>query len=95
MSNRRNFKFTKIKQYAFDGIKRFVTCNNLLTYMDSNKKFKIHTNASKLQLGVVISLKQKPVTLYSRPNIECQIRYAVTEKDMLGIFESLKEFRTW
>ena len=63
--------------------------------MDSNKTFKIHTNASKLQLGVVISLKYKPITLYNRKPTEYQRRYAVIENDLLSIFETLKEFITW
>ena len=40
--------------------------DNLLTFPDFNKTFKIHTNASVFQLGVVISQKGKLITFYSK-----------------------------
>ena len=48
------FECTKIKQDAFDEIKRIVARKTLSTYPDFNKMFKIHTNDSAFQLGVVI-----------------------------------------
>ena len=47
-----------------------MACNTLLTYPDSNKEFKIHTDASKFKLGAVISQKGEPIDLYSRKLIE-------------------------
>ena len=49
-SNKRNFKWTKVKQDAFDKIKRIVARDTLLTFQKFNETFKIHTNASVLQL---------------------------------------------
>ena len=45
-----NFKWTYVKQDAFDEIKRIATRNTLLTYPDFNETFKIHTDASAFQL---------------------------------------------
>ena len=39
----------------FEEIKRIVDRDVLLAYQDFNQWFKMHTNASDLQLGVVIS----------------------------------------
>ena len=47
----------KVKQYAFEKIKRIVACDTLLTYPDFNETFKIHTDARNFQLGVVIIQK--------------------------------------
>ena len=41
-----NFKWTKVKQYAFKEIKRIVARDTLLTYLGFNETFKIHTDAS-------------------------------------------------
>ena len=38
----------------------------LLSYPNFDKPFDIHTNASDLQLGVVISQNKKPIAFYSR-----------------------------
>ena len=43
-----------------------MSLNTLLDYTDFNEEFKIHTNASDLQLGEVISQKGKPITFYSK-----------------------------
>ena len=47
----------QVKQDAFDKIKRIMARDTLLTYPDFNETFKIHTDASAFQLGVVISQK--------------------------------------
>ena len=53
-------------QKCFDAIKRVIGSELLLAYPDFNAPFEIHTDASKLQLGAVISLKGKPIAFYSR-----------------------------
>ena len=45
----------KSNKIQFDEIKRIVACDTLLTYLEFNEAFKIHTNASAFQLGVIIS----------------------------------------
>ena len=72
------FKWTKTKKIAFDEIKQIVACDNLLTYPDFTKEFKIYTDARDLQLGEVIIQKVKPIALYSIRLTETQRRYIVT-----------------
>ena len=64
---------------------------NLLTYPDFNEKFKIHTDASKFQFGVVVSQKGKPITFYSIKLTNSQKRYTITEKHLLIIVETIKK----
>ena len=56
-SSKLKFECTKIEQDALEEIKRIVACDNLLAYLGFNKEFKIHTNASDLQLEAVIRYK--------------------------------------
>ena len=49
-----NFKWTKIKQDAFNEIKRVVARDTLLTYPDPNDEFKFQTYARSFQLGEFI-----------------------------------------
>ena len=65
----------------------------MLTYPDFNQPFIIHTDASHLQLGAVISQNGKPIAFYSRKLNPAQTRYTTTERELLAIVETLKEFR--
>ena len=65
----------------------------LLAYPDFDKTFDIHTDASKAQLGAVISQDKKPIAFYSRKLNPAQTRYTTTERELLAIVETLKEFK--
>ena len=80
-------------QKCFDAIKRVIGREVLLAYPDFNAPFEIHTNASKLKIGAVISQKGKPIAFYSRNIISAQQNYTTTEKKLLSIVATLKEFR--
>ena len=90
LSIKRNFKWKKVEQDAFNKIKRIVASDNLLTYPDFNEKIKIHTDASAFQLGAVIIQKGKPIAFYSRKLTDDQMRYTVTERKLINIVETLK-----
>jgi hypothetical protein len=63
----------------------------MLAFPDFSKPFVIHTDAT--QLGAVISQDDKPIAFYSRKLNPAQTRYTTTERELLSIVETLKEFR--
>ena len=80
-------------QKCFDATKYMIRREVLKGYPDFNAPFEIHTDASKLQLGAVISQKGKPIAFYSRNMNSAQHSYTTTEKELLSIVEALKKFR--
>ena len=80
-------------QKCFDAIKRVIEREVLLAYPDFNAPFEIHTDAQKLKMGAVISQKGKPIAFYARKMNSAQQNYTKTEKELLSIVETLKEFR--
>ena len=50
-------------------------------------------DASKVQLGAVISQDNKPIAFYSRNLYPAQVNYTKREREVLSIVEILKEFR--
>ena len=91
-------KGTKIKwtpelESAFHAVKEMVCQETLLNYPDWSKPFDIHTDASDYQLGAVISQEGKPIAFYSRKLNKAQRNYTTTEKELLSIVETVKEFR--
>jgi hypothetical protein len=87
------FQWTEIEQQACEKAKIIICKEVLLSYPDFNKPFEIHTNASDLQLGAVIAQKGKPIAFYSRKLTPTQRRYTTTERELLAIVETLKEFQ--
>ena len=67
------------KKDSSDEIKWIVARNDLLAYPDFNEEFKIHTNASDFQLGVVINQNGKLITFYSRKLTDTLKIYSITE----------------
>ena len=91
-SIKNKFKWKKVEQDAFDKIKRIVARDTLLTYLYLNENVKIHTDAGTFQLGTVISQKVKPIAFYTEKLTYDQQRYTVTDRELLIIVETLKEF---
>lgn len=93
-SSKTKWKWENTHQEAFEEIKKEIAKETLLAYPDFNKPFEIHTDASKLQLGACISQDNRPIAFYSRKLNPAQTRYTTTERELLSIVETLKEFKT-
>ena len=91
-SKKCKFNWTEIEQKAFEDMKKIVGRDVLLSYPDFNKEFVVHTDASKYQLSAVISQNNKPIAFYSRKLSSAQRNYTTTEKELLSIVETLREF---
>ena len=87
------WQWTDTEQKAFETMKRIISRETLLAYPDFTKPFIIHTDASHTQLGAVISQDNRPIAFYSRKLNPAQTRYTTTERELLSIVETLKEFR--
>jgi Reverse transcriptase (RNA-dependent DNA polymerase)/RNase H-like domain found in reverse transcriptase len=59
------WEWTDIHQAAFDRMKTILARETVLAYPDFNQPFHLHTDASKYQLGSVISQNDKPIAFYS------------------------------
>ena len=93
VSKNAKWQWTDVEQNAFDTMKRIISREVLLSYPDFSKPFEIHTDASHTQLGAVISQDNRPIAFYSRKLNLAQTRYTTTERELLAIVETLKEFR--
>ena len=64
----------------------------LPAYLEFNAPLRVHTDAKKLHIGAVTSQKGKPITFYWQNMNSAQQNYTTTEKKLLSIVTSLKEF---
>ena len=84
----------KVKQDAFDEINCTMAHDTLLNYPDFNETFKFYNNVRAPQLGAVIIQKGKTIAFYSRKLANSQQMYIVTQRKLISIVKTLKEFRT-
>src|SRR5210317_491788 len=87
------WKWTAEHQISFENMKKIVARHVILSYPDFSKPFEIYTDASKIQLGAAISQNNQPIAFYSRKLSQAQTRYTTTERELLSIAETLKEFQ--
>jgi hypothetical protein len=92
-SKEAKWQWTDLERQAFNDMKNILSRHVLLSYPDFKQPFVIHTDASHTQLGGVISQNNKPIAFYSRKLNPAQTRYTTTERELLSIVETLKEFR--
>ena len=92
-NKRPKFVWGEEQQKAFNSLKKIVSRDICLAYPDFNSTFEIYTDASKTQLGAVIVQNNRPLAFYSRKLNPAQLNYTTTERELLSIVETLKEFR--
>lgn len=87
------WRWEQIHQDAFESIKKIIARDVILAYPSFGDEFVIYTDASKRQLGGVITQNNRPIAFFSRKLTVAQQKYTVTELELLSIVELLKEFK--
>jgi hypothetical protein len=88
-----HWQWLQSEQTAFDTKKKIVAKEVLLSFSDFTKPFQTYTDASHLQLGMIIMQISKPIAYWSSKLNPAQTHYTTTEMELLSIVEALKEFR--
>ncbi len=82
-----------VHQRAFDRVYTTIAREVVLAYPDYSKVFEIYTDASREQLGAVITQENRPIAFFSQKLSTMQRKYSVTKIDFLAIVGTLKEFK--
>ena len=93
-SKKVKFQWQNKHSKAFNNMKQILAPEVILAFPDFNKPFHIFTDASDTQLGAVITQENKPIAFYSKKLNPAQSWYKTTEKELLSIVATWKEFRT-
>ena len=68
--------------------------DTLLVLPDFNEPFYVDSDASDFQIGGIIYQKHGIITYHSKTLSKFQRNYSTPEKELLGIIDILKTFRT-
>ena len=84
-------------EHDFQQLKREMVNRPVLMCPDDSKLFILQTDASERGVGVVLSQvddcgEERPIAFYSKKLLPREQRYAVVEKECLGIVTALKHF---
>jgi hypothetical protein len=79
-------------QKVFIKMHLLMVANALAAYPNHNKQFDVYTDASDFQLGACIIQEGRLVAYFSRKLTKSQQNYTITEKELLSIVATLKEF---
>ena len=92
------FIWTDEGKRAFTEIKHFLTNPPILAYPDFFATFILHTDASDLGIGAVLSQKCKDelehfIAYYSRGVNKHETNYSAIRKELLAAIESMEHFK--
>jgi hypothetical protein len=87
------WKWGEEQSKAFLEAKKILSKEVLLAFPAFDKPFIMHADASHRQLGAVVLQDNHPVAFCSRKLNDAQTCYTTTERELLSIVETLKEFR--
>jgi RNase H-like domain found in reverse transcriptase len=76
------FNWTKVHKEAYNKIKRVISKETLLSFLDFNKPFHVYADASNYQLGSIIMQDNKPLAFYSHKLNPAQKRYTTGEQEL-------------
>ena len=65
----------------------------MLNFLHFTEFFDLYNNSNDYQLGSVISQEGKPIAVSTKNVVNAQLNYIFNDKEVLGITESLKNFR--
>jgi hypothetical protein len=85
-------EWTDEMKKVFDKMHLLMAADALAAYPDHNKQFDVYTDDSDFQLGACIIQEGRPVAYFSWKPTKSQQNYPTTEKEMLFIVATLKEF---
>ena len=95
------WKWTKVKQTAFDQLKSLLTSDTTMAYFDPEKNTELYTDASNVGLEAIIcqhdpgSNQRKIIAYASRSLTDVEKRYSTTEKEAPAIVYATDKFRLY
>ena len=89
----RRFEWTTAADSAFELIKQRLTTAPILVLPDFSQPFELHTDASKLGIGAVLSQHGRPVAFFSEKLSGAQLRYSTYDVEFCAVVQAVKHWR--
>ena len=93
LTGRDKFQWDSRHQISFYETKAIICADAINMYPDYNYPFNIYTDALDFQLGDALIQNGRPLDYFSKKLTSAQKNYTKTEKELLAIVLTLKEYR--
>nr|GEU92848.1 hypothetical protein [Tanacetum cinerariifolium] len=88
-----SFVWTKEVELAFQVVKEKLTTAPILVLPDFSKVFELHTDASKVVIGEVLSQGGRPIAYFSEKLTEPKSRYTTYDLEFYAVVQAVKHWR--
>lgn len=88
-----NFAWTPEATMAFDLIKKKLTSAPILVLPDFSVAFELHSDASKVGIGAVLSQQGRPVAYFSEKLSGARSRYSTYDVEFYAVVQAIKHWR--
>jgi RNase H-like domain found in reverse transcriptase/Reverse transcriptase (RNA-dependent DNA polymerase)/Integrase zinc binding domain/Integrase core domain/Aspartyl protease len=96
---KKKFEWTPKAEEAFRNLKSALVTDAILIFPDYSKPFRVHTDASDLAAGAVLTQYkdelERPVVFYSKKFNSAQKNYSTTERECLAVVWAVEKFRPY
>jgi RNase H-like domain found in reverse transcriptase/Reverse transcriptase (RNA-dependent DNA polymerase)/Integrase zinc binding domain/Integrase core domain len=96
---KKKFSWTPEAENAFQKLKSVLVSSDVLSFPDYNLPFQVHTDASDIAVGAVLTQIQdgveRPIAFFSKKLNSAQRNYSTTERECLGVVLAVEKFRPY
>ncbi|KAJ9546644.1 hypothetical protein OSB04_019187 [Centaurea solstitialis] len=87
------FVWTDVAELAFQSIKEKLTTAPILVLPDFSQAFELHTDASKVGIGGVLSQGGRPIAYFSEKLTGPKLRYSTYDVEFYAVVQAVKHWR--
>jgi hypothetical protein len=89
----KSFHWTEEAEKSFNLLKKKITKQPILVFLDFNKTFQVRCDTSGFAIGVVLSQDDRPVAYFSEKLNEVKIKYSTYDKEFYAVIQALNKWR--
>ena len=92
IKDNKKFTWNPKFQEVFDALKKALTSSGMLRYLDFEKEFKAHIDASRSAIGGVLMQEGRPIAFESKKLKSSKLRWPIHE-ELFAVVHCLKVWR--